>query len=92
MACRSGCLTQDHASWGECARSSNLRIGWAASARGLDLTAQKAWDRELDEYGAARSQGIQPRSTKSRDIRAAVEVSNMTGSAFNADSKIPVVA
>lgn len=91
MACRSGCKTQDHASWAECARDAGIRVAYANSAKGLDLTAQKRWDRELDEYGAARAQGIQPRSTKTRDIRAAVDHSNMTGSAFNADSKIPVV-
>lgn len=92
MACRTGCKTKDHASWAECARDSGIRVAYANSAKGLDLTAQKKWDRELDEYGSARAQGIQPRSTKTRDIRAAVEVSNMTGSAFNADSSIPVVA
>lgn len=83
MACRTGCPTQDHASWGECARSSSLRIGWAASSRGLDLSAQKRWDQELDLYASARSQGIQPRSTKTHDIRKALDVSDAAGVAFS---------
>lgn len=86
MACRSGCLTQDHESWAACARASNIRVGWSNSAAGLDLTTQKKWDKELNEYATARQQGIQPKSTKTSDIRAAVEISNLTGSAFNADS------
>lgn len=88
MACRTGCPTQDHRSWGECARSSGLRVAWAASARGLDLTAERRHERELAEYGAARKQGIQPRSTKTADIRQAVEVSNMTGRAFDAGGSV----
>jgi len=88
MACRTGCPTQDHANWGECARQSNMRIAYCASAKGLDLTAQKQWDKELDDYGAARKQGIQPRSTKTGDIRAALEVSDVTGSAFDAGARL----
>ena len=83
--CRTGCPTQDHASWGECARQSSMRIAYANSANGSDYTAQKRWDRELDSYAEARSQGIQPKTTKSRDIQAAVEISNKTGTAFNAE-------
>lgn len=90
MACRSGCLTQDHETWGACARASNIRVGWSNSASGLDLTKQKRWDKELDEYASARQQGIQPRSTKTKDIRAAVDHSNKTGSAFNADTTTAV--
>lgn len=83
MACRSGCPTQDHASWGECARAASLRIAYCGIGGG-DATAQKKWDKELDSYKAARRQGIQPRTTKTRDVRAAVEVSNIVGSAFQA--------
>lgn len=92
MTCRTGCPTQDHESWAACARDSGIRVAYANSAKGFDLTAQKRWDRELDEYGAARAQGIQPRSTKTADIRAAVDFSNKTGSAFTADLPTPVGA
>lgn len=84
MACRTACVTKDHASWGECARSARLRVAWAASARGLDLSAEKRHERELAEYGDARRQGIQPKTTRTADIRQAVEVSNVTGRAFDA--------
>lgn len=45
--CSSGCKTQDHENWGACVRAKNTRVGWAASAAGLDLTAEKKWDAEL---------------------------------------------
>lgn len=45
--CSSGCLTKDHASWGECVRAKNTRVGWAASASGLDRTKDKKFDAEL---------------------------------------------
>lgn len=44
----------------------------------------KKWDGELNAYREARAQGIQPKSTKLRDVRAAVEQSNQTGVAFQA--------
>ena len=81
MACRSGCPTQDHKSWGECARAASLKVAYCGIGGG-DATKQKKWDRELDSYKAARAQGIQPRSTKKRDIETAVKVSDMTGTAF----------
>jgi hypothetical protein len=44
----------------------------------------RANDRELDAYRSARKEGIQPRSTKLRDIRAAVRMSDMVGKAVQA--------
>lgn len=83
MACRTGCPTQDHVSWGECARAAKFRVAYCGIGGG-DATAQKQWDGELAAYQTARSQGIQPRTTKKKDIEAAVKVSDMTGSAFQA--------
>lgn len=40
-----------------------------------DYSFRRNWDTEIREYRAARSQGIQPRSTQLKDIRAAVAVS-----------------
>jgi hypothetical protein len=82
MACRSGCLTKDHATYGECLKAANLRVGWAKSASGLDLTKEKKWDQELALYRSARSQGIQPDSTKTSDIRRAIDISEKTGTAY----------
>ena len=45
----------------------------------------KKWDGELQAYRNARAQGIQPASTKLKDIQAAVAASNHFGKAFKAD-------
>lgn len=48
----------------------------------LDAHAKnKANDRELDAYRSARKQGVQPKSTKMNDIKAAVQVSDSLGKA-----------
>lgn len=60
-----------------------MRVAYSGVG-GLDYTAQKKWDKELDLYKSARAQGIQPASTKTRDIRKAIEISNKTGKAFDA--------
>lgn len=44
----------------------------------------KANDRELDAYRSARKQGIQPKSTKMRDITTAVRASDQIGRAVKA--------
>lgn len=82
MACRTGCLTKDHASWGECLRAANMKIAYCGIGGG-DATGQKKWQAEINEYRAAAAQGIRPVTTKTRDIRAAVEQSNKTGVAFD---------
>ena len=51
-----------------------------ASSR-LTMSAKK-WDNELALYRSARSQGIQPDSTKTKDIRKAIDISNRTGVAY----------
>ena len=84
MACTSGCPTQDHESWGQCMRSKALRIGYANSAGGSDLSAQKRWDSDLDFYKNARAQGIQPAGTNRSQVERAVEISNITGTAYQA--------
>lgn len=56
MSCSSGCPTPGaHASWGECVKAKNTRVGWAASAAGRDRTAEKKWDKELSDYRDARA-------------------------------------
>jgi hypothetical protein len=82
--CSSNCITQDHKSWGECVRAKGLKIAYCGSATnpGNDLTAQKRWDKELDAYASARREGIQPETTKLRDIEKAVRLSDQTGEAY----------
>lgn len=65
MTCRTGCRTQNHATWGDCARDMNLQIG--------DLTGQGqriVTDRRLGAYESARRQGLQPPTTKTADSLA----------------------
>lgn len=86
MACRSGCPTQDHETWGECLRASNIQMNTGDANGSLVQSGwtNKKWDNELKEYRDARAQGIQPKSTKTADIRAAVKASDATGVAFQA--------
>ena len=77
--CRSGCPTQDHESWGECARVSNIGISHEASAVALKTT-----DKELSAYRDARKLGIQPASTQMKDIKKAVRASDIIGRAAQA--------
>lgn len=82
MSCRSGCPAQDCASYAECLRAANVRVAYANSANGWDLTKQKTWDKELSDYRSAVSQGIQPKGTDRRSIDQAVIISNETGQPF----------
>ena len=77
--CRSGCPTQDHANWGECARDANLSVSNPVISGDIKNT-----DRELSAYRDARKLGIQPASTKMADIKKAVRVSDRVGRAAQA--------
>lgn len=77
--CTSSCLTQDHASWGECARSKNLAV--------LDPAGKihrSKWDSDLAAYESARKDGIQPAGTSRRLVDAAVKASDQMGEAYQA--------
>lgn len=76
--CSSGCKTQDHESWGACVRDKGVRI----DPVGLDMTKERQAQSERNAYRAVRAEGIQPESSKPRDVRAAVEISNATGTAY----------
>jgi hypothetical protein len=79
MACSSGCRTPGaHSSWGECVKAKNLKTSQ------VDVTAQRAWDRNLDRYEKARKEGIQPDSTRPADIQRAVSLSDSIGEAYGA--------
>ena len=82
--CRTGCPTQDHASWGECARAANMRVAYCGIGGG-DATAQKKWDTELSLYRQARKQGIQPDGTKTNQIMRALKASDKVGAAYGRD-------
>lgn len=83
MACRTGCATQDHGTWGACARSARMQVAPIANIAGA-----KAWDAELGAYKDARRQGVQPSGTRMKNITDAMEISQRTGKAFNAEDPI----
>ena len=87
MACRSGCPTQDHATWGDCLRASNIQMSAGdASSKMIDAGwTNKKWNKELDLYRQARAQGIQPDGTSTAQIQKAIDVSNKTGHAYGSD-------
>lgn len=87
--CRSGCYTKDHASWGECARSAALRVGWVETTKGLSRTADRLTERELGEYRDLRATGVQPAGTSRHHIEEAKRVSEATGKAYNAEKMAP---
>jgi hypothetical protein len=84
MACRTGCRTQNHITWGECLRASNLQLN-AGDAKHTTKMPTKKWDAELNAYRSAREQGIQPAGTTMAKVRQAFEISEKTGKAFNAE-------
>jgi hypothetical protein len=68
--CSSACVTKDHKSFGECLRSKNLHLSPHVND---DYQArQSAWDKELNNYDSAVSQGVQPEGTKQHQIDAAM--------------------
>lgn len=84
MACRTGCPTQNHGSWGDCLRSSNIQLnaGDAASSLAFSGWTDKKWNKELDLYTSARKQGIQPDGTSTAQIQKALDISEKTGVAY----------
>jgi len=84
MACRSGCVTQNHDSWGDCLRASNIQMSTGDANGGLvdGGWTNKKWDNELKLYRDARAQGIQPEGTSTAKIRKALDISDKTGHAY----------
>lgn len=76
--CSSGCMTRDHWSWGECVRAKRVNLDPELS----DTQARKAWDKELEDFRDAKSQGINPHGTTRAKIDEAVMTSEATGVAF----------
>ena len=84
MSCRTGCITKDHETYGQCLRAASLRVGWSRSHLGIDASREKSKNRELDLYAEARKAGIQPATTRTPDIHKAFELSAKAGAAFDA--------
>jgi hypothetical protein len=78
--CSVTCASKNHRTFGECMRSKNFRL----NPNLADTGKQKAWDRELDSYEAARNQGVEPRGTSQKLIDEAMRTSEATGVAYQA--------
>jgi hypothetical protein len=61
---------------------SNLQLS-VGDARHDGMMSAKQHDKELGSYYSAVRQGIEPSSTKQKDIDAAVKLSNDAGKAFD---------
>lgn len=85
MTCRSGCRTQDHATYADCCLDAGLRTYLVRASKGEDGTAQKKWDRELESYYSARKEGIRPDGTTTAKIDAAKRRSDAAGAAYGRD-------
>ena len=82
--CTSSCKTKDHDSYGECLRSNTpMFVGVSPTKTGWDQDKVKKDEREIQSYWDATRQGIEPRSTRKKDIDAAVKLSNEAGKAFD---------
>lgn len=77
-------MCQCHDTYGAHLRAKNLKVGFCNSASGKDRTADKKWQGDLAAYASARRQGIQPATTRRKDVDLAVRVSDERGEAFQA--------
>ncbi len=84
MACRSGCADQDCPNYSACLRKANVQSLYAQPSKGLDMSREKKWRRELSDYRDARKQGIEPDGTSRQAIDRAVRISDQTGQAYRA--------
>ena len=82
--CTSSCKTKDHASYGECLRSNTpMFVGVNPTKTGWDQDKVKKDEKEIQSYWDATRQGIEPRSTRKKEIDAVVKLSNEAGKAFD---------
>jgi len=82
--CTSSCKTKDHTNYGECMRSNTpMFVGVNPTKTGWDQDKVKKDEKEIQSYWDATRQGIEPRSTRKKDIDAAVKLSNDAGKAFD---------
>lgn len=75
-----------HETFGACFRDKGVQYAQGAfpTRTGHVSTDQnKRWERRLDKYRQARADGIQPSSTKTAAIDAAVQASDAAGKAFD---------
>lgn len=80
--CTSGCKSRSHQTYGECLRANVPSVrNSTQSVSGL-YAAEQRNAQEINEYKAARAQGIQPAGSKLHQIRAAVSASRKADAAL----------
>lgn len=72
---------------GACYRGRLVSVG-----RTSDPGKKRRWYSRLEQYRAVRSEGSQPRGTKTRDIEEAKRASDAMGEAFRADTARELVS
>lgn len=85
MACRTGCKTKDHESYGACLR--DAQTGVAIQGGSLSVAMRSSAGKtevELTAYQKARREGIQPASTQMKDIKEAVALTHMAKAPYDA--------
>lgn len=88
MACRTGCKTQDHASYAECCKDAATGAWMVAASKGYDQGAQRRWDGELSEYRSLRKEGIRPDGTTRPHLEKAKKLSDHMGAAYGRDFNV----
>lgn len=72
MACSSNCLTQDHASWGECVRSKGINAQWLGGT-GPSAKDQRLFEGENAGYRQALKDGLNPKGVDRASVRQAYD-------------------
>ena len=85
--CRSGCRTQNHASYAECLRAANPTINATATSNLASMWSKTKSD--LAAYETARRHGIQPGGTTIEQVRAAETATRRLGRPYDANTMPP---
>ena len=72
MTCRSACPTQDHASWGACARAANVQTMWLGGT-GPSLGDVRRWHANNARYRESLVHGVTPEGYSDKAIGAAFD-------------------
>ena len=70
--CRTGCPTQDHESWGACARDAHVAVQWLGGT-GPSARDVRRWHSENERYASAVRQGLQPDAPTHSAVDAALK-------------------
>lgn len=68
--CSSTCPTRDHKTYGECLRAKGIQL--SPHVNGDYGKKQKQWDKDLNHYENAVSNGVQPDGTQRHQVDKAI--------------------